>query len=576
MNRDQRRDFARRAPGLRPATAVLALLVAAVVQAADLRVQVTVEPNRVAGRISPQVFGAGIDHKTSPLRAPKYLDKVLQDFAESGLRTARYPGGFVFARNDHRGSWANFYWQDHIGQNPEKLPTQVYDLDTFVQLCERFSIEPLMQINFVGEPEESVRGYVEYLVGEGDIDGDGVNWAAKRAANGRARPYRIRYWELGNEVHSYPQGFQENARGAQEYAAALARLVPLIRRLAPGSKILAPFINVERPISGMRSKFSEVDINFASPSEFTLAFLKHLEVDVDYFDWHFYSANGWGESWPYIGTDNEWKHYYCWGTKFRECYAAIVDLMKRECRQRPLPRIIVGEWSGDWTAAIFPQQKDSYRGSLMRTMASAVYMADILMFLMEKSIPTEHIEAAYWHTFCNDAQALFSIQTTSPYGISYKGQSTDEGYGFRMPLYWVFKLLSQQRGEQLVKSALTGDNTIAAPAPGLYTDPEYSFSRVSHCASRTGDQLYLALLNKDAHEAVEVALDLRQWRLKPEFAVYEVGADSYLAENTIAEPNRVTLSGPRTVRRTEAVPLTYRLQPNTLAVLKFQRQTERP
>jgi len=33
-----------------------------------------------------------------------------------------------------------------------------YDLDTFLQLCERFDIKPLMQINFVGETQESVRG----------------------------------------------------------------------------------------------------------------------------------------------------------------------------------------------------------------------------------------------------------------------------------------------------------------------------------------------------------------------------------------------------------------------------------
>jgi alpha-L-arabinofuranosidase len=551
--------------------AVSLVLPGSAVRAADRKVEVTVRPNRVAGPVSPYVFGAGFDPKTNPIRVAKYPDKVSQDIAESGLRTARFPGGFVFARGDHRGSWANFYWQDHIGKNPQRLPYEVYDLDTFVQLCERFGIEPLMQINFVGEPEESIRGYIEYLVGDGDIDGDGVNWAARRAANGRVEPYKIRYWQPGNEVHSYPQGFQENAQGAREYAEALARLVPIIRKMSPGAKIVAPFINVERPISGMRSEFKEIDINFASPSEFTLAFLKYLDVEVDYFDWHFYSANGWGDSWPYIGTDDEWKHYYCWGTKFRECYAAIVDLMQRDCRQRPLPRLVVGEWSGDWTAAIFMNHKDSYRGSMMRTMATAVYMADILMFLLEKSIPSEHIHSAYWHTFCNDAQALFTIQTSKLHSICYKGKCTDEGYGFRMPIYWVFKLLSEQRGEELVVSQLRGENTIEAPAPGLYTDPEYNFQRVSHCATRSGDKLYLALLNKDAHETVEVALKFAQWPVKPEMVVYEVGADSYLAENTIAQPERVKLVGPRTVALKPAAPLTYSLPPNTLVVLQFER-----
>ena len=536
-----------------------------------LRVEVIIQPGRVVGPISPYIFGAGIDAKTNPLRFPQYPRKVLRDIAESGLRIARYPGGFVFNRNDHRGSWSNFYWQDHIGKNPDRHATEVYDLDTFLQLCERFDIAPLMQINFVGETQESVQGYIEYLVGDGDLDNDGVNWAARRAANGRAAPYKIKYWQLGNEVHSYPQGFPENAAGAKEYARALDRLVPVIRGMAPGAKILVPFINVQRPRSGMKLDFGDADINFTTSSEFALAFLRNLNVEVDYFDWHFYSANGWGGDWPYLGTENEWKHYYCWGTKFRECCDAIVKLIRDECRQEPRPRIIVGEWSGDWTGAIFREHANSFRGSMMRTMASAVFMADVLLFMMEKSVPSESIHAAFWHAFCNDAQALFSIQTTRKQGISYKGESSDEGYGYRMPVYWVFKLLSDQRGEDLVASRLRGENTIAAPADGLYTDPEYTFRRVSQCASRTGDGLYVALLNKDAGRPVDVTITVRDWKVEPVAVVHEVGADSYLAENTIEQPDRVTLSGPETRRVQTPGGMEYRVKPNTLAVLRFRR-----
>jgi alpha-L-arabinofuranosidase len=208
------------------------------VQSEELSVSLRVSPRVEKGCINSYIFGAGVDHKTNPLRTPRYPEKVLKDIKDSGLRIARYPGGFVFNRNDHRGSWSNFYWQDHIGKNPDRKPTEVYDLDTFLQLCERFKIEPLMQINFVGEKQESVQGYIEYLVGEGDIDKDGIDWAAKRKANGRARPYKIKYWQLGNEVHSYAQGFHENAAGAKEYARMLDRLVPVIRMMSPGAKVI--------------------------------------------------------------------------------------------------------------------------------------------------------------------------------------------------------------------------------------------------------------------------------------------------------------------------------------------------
>ena len=51
-----------------------------------LSVEVTVSPCVQKGRISPDVFGAGIDHKTNPLRYPKYPKKVLRDIGKSGLQ----------------------------------------------------------------------------------------------------------------------------------------------------------------------------------------------------------------------------------------------------------------------------------------------------------------------------------------------------------------------------------------------------------------------------------------------------------------------------------------------------------
>jgi len=170
---------------------------------------------------------------------------------------------------------------------------------------------------------------------------------------------------------------------------------------------------------------------------------------------------------------------------------------------------------------------------------------------------------------------MFSIQTTREQGLSYKGKSTDEGYGYRMPIYWVFKLLSEQRGEILVESHLHGDNLIAAPQPGLYRDPEYTFERVSHCASLSqnetngGHTLYLALLNKDASRPVTIRLDV-SGATATEATVHEVRAPSYLTENTIARPDAVKLTGPRRERLIDATGrMTYRLMPNTVVVLQI-------
>ena len=121
---------------VRLGTALLAFcgFVASICAADPPRVDIEIFPERSLGPISPYVFGAGIDHKTNPMRFCQYPEQVAKDIADSKLRMARYPGGFVFSRGDHRGSWANFYWQDHIGKNPDGKPFDTGDLDTFLKM----------------------------------------------------------------------------------------------------------------------------------------------------------------------------------------------------------------------------------------------------------------------------------------------------------------------------------------------------------------------------------------------------------------------------------------------------------
>ena len=113
------------------------------------------------------------------------------------------------------------------------------------------------------------------------------------------------------------------------------------------------------------------------------------------------------------------------------------------------------------------------------------------------------------------------------------------------------------------------------PQPGLYRDPGYTFERVSHCASVSqngtgGEQtLYLALLNKDANRAVTVHLDV-PGIVASEAEIREVGAASYLTENSIARPNAVKLTEPRKQRiADDSSRMSYRLMPNTLVSLRL-------
>jgi alpha-L-arabinofuranosidase len=71
----------------------------------------------------------------------------------------------------------------------------------------------------------------------GSNPGGGVDWAARRAANGHPAAYGIRYWELGNEPH-----FTANNIGhltAWEYVARIRQFVPLMKTRDPSIVVMA-------------------------------------------------------------------------------------------------------------------------------------------------------------------------------------------------------------------------------------------------------------------------------------------------------------------------------------------------
>jgi alpha-L-arabinofuranosidase len=213
-------------------------------------------------------------------------------------------------------------------------------------------------------------------------------------------------------------------------------------------------------------------------------------------------------------------------------------------------------------------------------MASAVYMADILMFMMEKSIPSEHIHAAFWHNFANGAQGLFAIHVTDEYKQvlgrprGCQGAIEEGEQGRREPVYWTFKLLSEQHGDELVKSVVRSkNNRIEAPDNGFYWDPEFHFDRVTHLATRKGNSLYLAVLNKDANLPVGLQIDIRGWNVEASVKKYAVGAGSYLARNSLKNPDNVSLSEDTIIVNPSNMQVP--LPQNTLTVLRFTRVDSR-
>ncbi|HML74138.1 MAG TPA: alpha-L-arabinofuranosidase C-terminal domain-containing protein [Anaerohalosphaeraceae bacterium] len=145
------------------------------------------------------------------------------------------------------GSFANKYrWKSGIGPQHQRVsfPSPMWDdlevnafgTDEFVAMCRKIQTEPVMVV-CIGQPDHMAQRdaycreaaeWVEYCNGPSNS-----TWGKVRAANGHPEPYRIKYWEIDNEVWKVDP--TDYASLVRQYAAAMKKVDPSITIIACGS-----------------------------------------------------------------------------------------------------------------------------------------------------------------------------------------------------------------------------------------------------------------------------------------------------------------------------------------------------
>ena len=131
-------------------------------------------------------------------------------------------------------TWSNVPWdymESHkrFGNPPHLVEPNDVGIDEYMELCEMTDSKPFICVNCgSGTPEEAAE-WVEYCNGQ-KYSGLG----AIRAKNGRAEPYGIKIWQIGNE-----QDLADSAENyAKKYSAfheAMGKADPTIEFMADGS-----------------------------------------------------------------------------------------------------------------------------------------------------------------------------------------------------------------------------------------------------------------------------------------------------------------------------------------------------
>lgn len=170
---------------------------------------IRLSPQTNRGAISPFIYGTNQRYNNSvcgtwDANENRMVSSFDNNHREAGLKSMRYPGGTV-------GS--TFEWKKAIGpvaQRRNMQPAQggppeivSFGVDEAARWCEANDVE-LVYMYGIGAPNSNAQDagdLIEYLNSPvGQNPNGGIDWAQKRADNGRVAPYNIKYFEIANEA----------------------------------------------------------------------------------------------------------------------------------------------------------------------------------------------------------------------------------------------------------------------------------------------------------------------------------------------------------------------------------------
>lgn len=136
---------------------------------------------------------------------------------------------------------SSYHWQHFVGPIEYRpsmrneawggWATKYFGTDELIEFCRMVGVEPLICVNFgSGTPEEAAL-WVEYCNGD-----ETTAMGALRASHGHPEPYKVRFWEVGNEVYGK---WQIGHCDARAYATRYLAFAHAMRAVDPSITLMA-------------------------------------------------------------------------------------------------------------------------------------------------------------------------------------------------------------------------------------------------------------------------------------------------------------------------------------------------
>jgi alpha-N-arabinofuranosidase len=160
----------------------------------------------------------------------------------------------------------DFEWRDTIGDPDRRRPFRAWGglqpfgagLEEIVQFCHLVGAEPLICVRVTGRTPHDAADQVQYFNG-----GIETPLGALRARNGHPEPYRIKYWQVGNE------------QSGPDYEARLPEFCRAMKAADPSIQLLSSY-----PTPGVLER-AGAWLDFVAPHHYDCANLAAEEADFE-------------------------------------------------------------------------------------------------------------------------------------------------------------------------------------------------------------------------------------------------------------------------------------------------------
>ena len=452
---------------LLPAVALMTAAAPAAAQA-PIEASVTVDLNKPGATIERAIYGQFAEHlgtgiyegvwvgPDSPIpNTNGYRNDVMAALKRLNIPVIRWPGGCFADEYD---------WRDGVGpreQRPKRINTHwggviednSFGTHEFMNYTEMLGADAYVAGNMGSLGPLEMGRWFEYMTYKGDS-----SLAAERRANGRAEPWKVKYFGVGNESW----GCGGNMR--PEYSADLHRRYQTFIKSQRGND---PVIKVATGANVDDYNFTEVLMRDAR---------RHMNaVSIHYYTF----AHNWDNKGPALGfAEDEWASTLANALRMEELvskHSAIMDKYDPENRVA----LYVDEWGTWWqdtpgTTPGFLHQQNSLRDA---------HVAALTLNIFHRH--TKRVKLAAIAQMVNVLQAMIL---------------TDGEKMLLTPTYHVFDMYQPFMGATPYSASVTGPT---------YTNAGHSMAAVDVSAARgTDGKLYLALVNVDPNRPARLTTGL--------------------------------------------------------------------